>query len=1161
MGVNIQKKQGVFLNMKRFIAVIITFFALYLPIFAQNEFQPEEKPAEISEQSVKKDQTLNTIKEVAASIQNISDQIGIKKKELRELIGTQEQKDKIRAEINTLNEQKAIHEKSLERISTGIDLELFEAKPQKDFKWQEELHDLLGPVIEELKRMTDKPRQIEKLNSEYVFYENRLATARKAHENVKKLIPEVKDKKIITYLTDVEKTWKNKNQELDNQLKVINLQRSEKLREKKSLLEETQNLMRLFFKSRSQNLLLALLAFFCVLFVLQMLYRLISKLLPNHIEKKYPFYVRLGHLLYRFMMVMGAACSLLIMLYATGDWVLLSIAIVFIFGIVWTARQGFTKFFEQIKLLLNLGAVRENERVVYKGIPWKVVSINFYSHFENPELKLGRIRLALEQLIGLSSRPYDHDEPWFPCRVGDWLLMSDGTYGRVIMQTPEIVQLVLLGGSHKTYLTEEFLKLGAVNMSTNFRVSVIFGLDYAHQIYITRHIPDRLREMLLKQLIAEGYGNYILNLRVEFREAAASSLNLEILADFSGKLAQHYRKITRALQRICVDACNRYGWIIPFQQVTIHQSDKQAKSPDNYRETINIAPSSPLPDYQQTVVLRSENQASATQTITAQSPPEELPIVPSTEASGELADYAATEVETEFYQKWVRKHQGDKYQFCERLFSGGMGAIFKVLERDLQRISAMKVLLPGLKDHPDTLNNFITEAKITGFLEHPNIVPVHELGLLPQAGIFFTMKLAKGQTLNAILAELNEGNPEYLEKYNAYHLLNIFRKVCDAVSYAHSINIVHQDIKPHNIMVGKYGEVFLMDWGIAKYVGDVEQEPDSVAKEFLKDILSFSKEKKSFHIKGSPAYMSPEQVSGDPQQIDKASDIFLLGATLYHIFTLVPPYQGDDIQGILLKAKNAELIPPETRNPAAQVPSEMSGIIMKAMASYKHDRYNSVEDMVKDIDDFIAGKWSPQETKFFAAGETIMREGEIGEEAYVIVKGSVIIYRESGGHRVILNTAKEGDIIGEIALIIKAPRSASVEAAEDTEVAVFTARLISYNIRRLPPYMEKIVSAMTERLLAANANIHPHLTTDCTDVVLKQLRLIFKDKSGDTESQVLFKDVVSEISGDLGIPEEKVCEVLSMATDRNLIVHEDDDSLEIPDIEVLQNFKESRMIG
>jgi hypothetical protein len=109
--------------------------------------------------------------------------------------------------------------------------------------------------------------------------------------------------------------------------------------------------------------------------------------------------------------------------------------------------------------------------------------------------------------------------------------------------------------------------------------------------------------------------------------------------------------------------------------------------------------------------------------------------------------------------------------------------------------------------------------------------------------------------------------------------------------------------------------------------------------------------------------------------------------------------------------------------------------------------------------------------------------------------------------------------------------------------------------------MEKIVSAMTERLLAANANIHPHLTTDCTDVVLKQLRLIFKDKSDNTESQVLFKDVVSEISGDLGIPEEKVCEVLSMATDRNLIVHEDDDSLEIPDIEVLQNFKESRMIG
>jgi CRP-like cAMP-binding protein/thiamine kinase-like enzyme len=1142
--------------MKRFIAVIITFFALYLPIFAQNESQPEEKTAETSEQLLKTEQTLNTINAVAAGIQDISDQIKAKTKELREAGGTQENKDRIKAEINTLNDRKTILEKDLERISTGIDVEFFEAKPQKNFKWQEEIHDLLGPVIEELKSMTDKPRQIEKLRSDASFYNNRLTIAKKALENVEKLIADAEEKenkKVIKYLNDIKRTWKNKEQQINNQLTVVNYQLEEKLKEKKSLLEATQNLLRLFFKSRSQNLMLALLAFLCVLLTLQVFYRLIIRFLPHRIQKKYPFYVRLGHVLYLFMMVIGASCTLLIVLYATGDWVLLSVSIILFFGIVWTARQGFTKFFTQIKLLLNLGAIRENERVVYKGIPWKVVSINFYSHFENPELKVGRIRLALEQLIGLSSRPYDHDEPWFPCRVGDWLLMSDGTYGRVILQTPEIVQLVLLGGSHKTYLTEEFLKLGAVNLSTNFRVSVTFGLDYAHQIYITRHIPDRLRETLVRQLIAEGYGSYLFNLRVEFKEAAASSLNLEILADFSGKAAQYYSEISRALQRISVDACNRYGWIIPFQQITIHHADKQAKSPEDYRETISIAPSSPPPDYQKTVVIQAESEASATQTITAQAAPEESP-VPQAESSTDLADYAATDVETEFYQKWIKKHQGDKYKFCEKLFSGGMGAIFKVLERDLQRISAMKVLLPGLKEHPDTLNNFISEAKITGFLEHPNIVPVHELGLLPQVGIFFTMKLAKGETLNAILAELKEGNPEYIEKYNTYHLLNIFRKVCDAVSYAHSINIVHQDIKPHNIMVGKYGEVFLMDWGIAKYVGNVEQEPDSVAKEFLKDILSFSKEKKSFHIKGSPAYMSPEQVSGDPQQIDKASDIFLLGATLYHIFTLEPPYQGDDIHEILLKAKNAELIPPETRNPAAQVPSEMSGIIMKAMALYKHDRYSTVEDMVKDIDDFIAGKWSPQEKKFFAAGETIMKEGEIGEEAYVILKGSVVIYRESGGHRVILNTAKEGDIIGEIALIIKAPRSASVEAAEDTEVAVFTARLISYNIRRLPPYMEKIVSAMTERLLAANANIHPHLTTDCTDVVLKQLRLIFKDKSGDTEIQVPFNEVVSEISGDLGIPEEKVCDILSMATDRNLIVREDDDSLEIPDTEALNRF-------
>ncbi len=258
-------------------------------------------------------------------------------------------------------------------------------------------------------------------------------------------------------------------------------------------------------------------------------------------------------------------------------------------------------------------------------------------------------------------------------------------------------------------------------------------------------------------------------------------------------------------------------------------------------------------------------------------------------SEGDSEDYSASELENEFYQKSVAKdHRHNKYKFQKKLVSGGMGSILRVLDQDLHRTSAMKVILPRFKNKEDTLTDFITEAKITGLLEHPNIIPVHELGLLRDTGLFFTMKLAQGEALIDILTEIQQKNPKYVEKYNTYHLLNIFRKVCDAVSFAHSMDIIHRDIKPHNIMVGDYGEVLLMDWGIANFIGDSEQEKDDILREIRKDIDKFSEGKDDI-IKGSPTYMSPEQISGDPRLVDKQSDIFLLGATLYHIFTLEAP--------------------------------------------------------------------------------------------------------------------------------------------------------------------------------------------------------------------------------------------------------------------------------
>ncbi len=501
-------------------------------------------------------------------------------------------------------------------------------------------------------------------------------------------------------------------------------------------------------------------------------------------------------------------------------------------------------------------------------------------------------------------------------------------------------------------------------------------------------------------------------------------------------------------------------------------------------------------------------------------------------------DFSATDTEKFFFRRLVAKNHGDrKYRFLGKLVAGGMGAILRVLDQDLQRTSAMKVVLPAFKNREDALTGFIAEAKITGLLEHPNVIPVHELGLTEDEGVYFTMKLAQGEALNEILDRLRSGDPEALETFTTYPLLSIFRKVCDAVSYAHSKNIIHQDIKPHNIMVGQYGEVLLMDWGLARYIGDPDKEPDPGQRELIKDFLGILKSDDDV-IKGSPVYMAPEQVMGVGAGLDKQTDIFLLGAAMYHAFTLTPPYFGGSIQAVFEKARNVDLIPPDRRTPERQIPEEICRIILKAMAADKADRYETVEAMGEDIDDLIAGKWSRQEKKRFAAGETLMTEGEVGNEAYLILSGKVQVVKGTGEGAVVLSTLGPGDIVGEMSLIAQAPRSAGVKALEETEAAVLTQHLLTQNLKKLPPYMEKIVATLTDRLRIANENIHPHAAADPTGVIIKQLRLLLRYRAGNGRKAALapLMEMVQEIAHDLGLPGSRVKEVLTRAGEQGLII-------------------------
>ncbi|BBO17063.1 conserved hypothetical protein [Candidatus Brocadia pituitae] len=549
--------------------IVISSFVFIIgnPVRGNTENREPHAPKEpIAKEEVN---TLDTLADVIQLVTELEGEIEGEKTKLREA-KTHEERSEITKEIDKLNERRESLKINFEEIATGLDLETFYQKPQKRFDWKEEIQTLIGPIINDLKTMTARPRLIENLRTQVAYYEKQISLVKEALENIHAITVQVKDESLKNQLIGLENTWNNKGRQISSQLTIAKYQLTDKLGERRTFLESSKNIIRVFFKSRGRNFVLAVFAFLFVFFLLRYIHLHIYKGSTIHKTVAGSFYIRLADVLFHILTFVGATGALLIVLYVCGDWVLLGVAFIFILGLIWTAKQTLPRFYEQGTLLLNLGPVKENERVIYNGLPWKVTSLHFYTQLVNPELKGGRIRLPLNELKDIRSRPYHHDEPWFPCKENEWVVLTDGTMGRVAIQTPEIVQLIVGGGSSKTYPTAEFLKQNPLNLSRNFCVRVTFGIDYQHQAICTTEIPPKLKEAVTTGLVNAGYRDEITNLNVEFKEAADSSLDYVIFAECSGRIAKDYYKLSRIIQKIALETCNQNGWEIPFTTYTVH---------------------------------------------------------------------------------------------------------------------------------------------------------------------------------------------------------------------------------------------------------------------------------------------------------------------------------------------------------------------------------------------------------------------------------------------------------------------------------------------------------------------------------------------------------------------------------------------------------------
>jgi len=287
-----------------------------------------------------------------------------------------------------------------------------------------------------------------------------------------------------------------------------------------------------------------------------------------------------------------------------------------------------------------------------------------------------------------------------------------------------------------------------------------------------------------------------------------------------------------------------------------------------------------------------------------------------------------------------------RYPVTGELGAGGMGLVYRVEDRTLERDLAAKVLRA---DDQASLDKFILEAKITGLLEHPNIVPIHELSTAADGRHFFTMKRVEGEDLDALLDRM----ANTAEGHSLVGLLQIFLKVCDAIEFAHSRGVIHRDLKPANIMIGQFGEVLVMDWGLAKLL--TEAEPHDATCQPRSGPTSDSGQTLDGTILGTPSYMPPEQAEGQIAALDQRSDIYSLGAVLYELLTLEPPYDGDP-QSVLMAVRGGQLLSPSERAPSRAIPWELDAVVLRAMARDQEARYASVQALKEDLLAYLDGR-------------------------------------------------------------------------------------------------------------------------------------------------------------------------------------------------------------
>jgi serine/threonine protein kinase len=341
---------------------------------------------------------------------------------------------------------------------------------------------------------------------------------------------------------------------------------------------------------------------------------------------------------------------------------------------------------------------------------------------------------------------------------------------------------------------------------------------------------------------------------------------------------------------------------------------------------------------------------------------------------------------------------GERFDIQQVHAQGGMGVVFLARDQEIDRTVALKQIKSQLAEDEDSRSRFLLEARITGRLEHPGIVPIYALGSDATGRPYYAMRLIRGESLLEVLERFHSPrgashNPRH-RMPELRKLLQRFVDVCNAVDYAHSKGVIHRDLKPSNIMVGKYGETLVVDWGLAKVIGS--DEDIALTTRMVRNPGNDSSTSTRVGTTiGTPAYMSPEQAAGRNDELTPATDVYSLGATLYHLLTGVLPHEVDDDVGVAFaRLELGGVAPPTARS--AWLPKPLSSICMKALAMTPEGRYASARALSDDIERWLGDEpvrahkesWSERGYRWVRNHRTLATSMMVG---YLVAAAAVVI--------------------------------------------------------------------------------------------------------------------------------------------------------------------------